>query len=169
MRHFPPALVFLDLAWPGMQSQRLHIRLNKDTALTRRFISLCLGLLGPSYCNTKFTQGENISNYVIIWGGDITDQTATKDSVIPPVQAEQSDHCFFIDSGRVLVSTDLSDPLKSSQFGIAIRSSTLKLALAHYHTLGRIESGLEVVEEAVTSNKVSDMTVVDCGIVITLK
>lgn len=169
LRHFPPTIVFLDLGWPGMQSQRLHIRLNKDTPLTRRFMFLCLGLLGPSYCNTKFTQGENISNYVVLWGGDITGQTATEDSAIPSVRAEQSDHCFFIDSGRVLVSTDLSDPLKSAQFGIAIRSSTLKLALAHYYTLGRIESGLEVVEEAVSSNKVSEMTVIDCGLVITLK
>lgn len=169
MRHFPPTLVFLDLAWPGVESRRLHIRLNHDTLLTRRFVSLCLGLLGPTYCNTKFVQGENISSYTVIWGGDISGQMATKDSVVPPAKAEQHDHCFFIDSGRVLVSTDLTDPIKSVQFGIAVKSPTLKLGLAHYYHLGRVESGLEVVEEAIKANKVSEMIVIDCGLVITLK
>lgn len=169
MMHFPPTLVFLDLAWPGVESRRLHIRLHHDTILTRRFVSLCLGLNGITYCNTKFVQGENISSYVVIWGGDISDNTAANDSVVPHVKAEPRDHCFFIDAGRVLVSTDLSDPIKSAKFGIAVQSSTLKLGLAHYYHLGRVESGLGIVEEAMSSNKLSEMIVVDCGIVLTLK
>nr|XP_053650375.1 uncharacterized protein LOC128700925 [Cherax quadricarinatus] len=177
-------LVFLDLAWPGSPRRRLHIQLDTDTMMARQFVLLCTGQHQPaSYLNTKLLctgqqkqSGSSYLNTKLLWvwnkgqpgefvgGGDYQYNNGEGGA---PLLPHQLDHRYQ-KSGSAGAVWSRYDPCsnKSSQFCIITRDHTSGLKWSG--VFGKVVSGLDVVRAAVNHSDITEVTVVDCGVVLTL-
>lgn len=158
-------LAFLDLSWPGSLPQRVFIRLSPNTARGRQFVLLCTAELGPSYANTsaigvvnKGKPGESL------WGGDYDKSGGA--AIVPGITRD-GDYTRPVMAGAVS-GTWYDDKVKNARYGarfcIAVRD---KPGHEWPTVFGQVESGLEVVTSAAKLLSISNITVVDCGIVLT--
>ncbi|XP_069936277.1 peptidyl-prolyl cis-trans isomerase-like isoform X1 [Cherax quadricarinatus] len=159
--------VFLDLTWPGSTRGRLHIQLNTDTSLARQFMLLCTGQhpSGSSFLNTKLLEvtkkgepGECVR------GGDYQYNNGRGGQPLLAHQRYQK----YQESGSAGAVWSWSVPWRSysAQFVISTRDRTDRDKWSN--VFGEVVSGLDVVRAAVNHSDITEVTVVDCGVVLTL-
>ncbi|KAK3888693.1 hypothetical protein Pcinc_007260 [Petrolisthes cinctipes] len=142
-------ITFLDMAWEGLTRGRVYIRVSKDTTQARQFVGLCTGQPGSSFLNTRLNRvvGKG-KQYECVFGGNYNFN-------------DNSGHGSYGGVGKV---TFKSNSEKSGQFCISTNRGDWHLGAV----IGRVESGLEVVKAAVQLNDITQVTVVDCGVVVPL-
>ena len=155
----PPCLVFLDLAWPGSAPRRVVISLESDTTRGRQFIMLCTGQRGACYANTKLIKAGDYGLWRWMRGGDYEYNNGKGGASLLPhlnsVQYESS-----VQAGSVLGYS--SHPSKGAQF----RIFTEVMESFDGYPFGKVVDGLEVVLAAHKHRPITEVTVVDCGIVL---
>nr|XP_045591169.1 uncharacterized protein LOC123753223 [Procambarus clarkii] len=144
--------------------KRLVEALTPDTPLARQFVLLCTGQRGPTYRNTKLfgvvdkgQPGERVR------GGDYESNDGEGGAALLPDLQEQyweSDR-----AGAVCSRYGPGGPT-SAQFTITTRD--LQDGLQWPRVFGDVVSGLDVVRAAVNHSDITEVTVVDCGVVLPL-
>ncbi|XP_069193150.1 peptidyl-prolyl cis-trans isomerase-like [Procambarus clarkii] len=157
-------LAFLDLGWAGSTRGRVTIRLTPDTPLARQFVLLCTGQRGHTYRNTKLLwveckgePGECVA------GGDYESNDGKGGApLLPDLQGQ------YRESGRAGAVWALWGPGGPwcAQFGIVTRD--LPDGVQWPDVFGDVVSGLDVVRAAVNHSDITEVTVVDCGVVLPL-
>nr|XP_053650404.1 peptidyl-prolyl cis-trans isomerase 3-like [Cherax quadricarinatus] len=160
-------LVFLDLAWPGSPRRRLHIQLNTDTMLAKQFVLLCTGQhqSGSSFLNTKLLWlGNKGQPGEHVLGGDY--QYNNGDGGAPLLTHKYAYQ--YQESGSAGTVLSWYDPWtsKSTQFSITTTDRTDGRQWPR--VFGKVVRGLEVLRAAVNHSDITEVTVVDCGVVLTL-
>ncbi|XP_042206161.1 peptidyl-prolyl cis-trans isomerase CYP18-4-like [Homarus americanus] len=155
-------LVFLDLGWAGSTRGRVHIRLSPDTPLGRQFTLLCTGQRGHTYANTNLLEVCNKgSEREYVLGGDYQYNDGRGGaSLLPDLQG---DYRGSGSAGDVRWCYD--DDARGAQFIIFTRDHR---SLSFPVVFGQVESGLEVVKAAANHSNIREVTVVDCGVVLTI-
>ncbi|XP_069193622.1 peptidyl-prolyl cis-trans isomerase 3-like [Procambarus clarkii] len=157
-------LAFLDLGWAGSTRGRVTIRLTPDTPLARQFVLLCTGQRGHTYRNTKllWVECKGVPEERVVGGDYESNDGEGGAPLLPDLQGQ------YRRSGRagaVWARWRLGGP-KSAQFGIATRG--LQVGRQWSHFFGDVVSGLDVVKAAVNHSDITEVTVVDCGVVLPL-
>lgn len=156
-------LAFLDLAWPGMPSQRLHIRMGANNLWSTQFVLLCTGEWGPTYVNTKILEVERKDKPgECLVGGDYENNNGSGGSSIMS-ELERDGHSWLPDTTGAVVARWGNDNHRGAQFGIRTRDYTV---LTVPTAIGFVESGLDILKAAVSLPDISSVTIVDCGVVI---
>ncbi|XP_069160624.1 uncharacterized protein [Procambarus clarkii] len=158
-------LAFLDLKWAGSTRGRVTIQLTLDTGLARQFMLLCTGELGHSYTGTKllwvWNKGQP-EEWVV--GGDYESNDGEGGaSLLPDLKAEYESSGA---AGAVFSRWGLW-PARSAQFVIITRDCAEGGPLWPC-VFGEVVSGLEVVRAAANHSEVTEVTVANCGVVLTL-
>ncbi|XP_069161667.1 uncharacterized protein [Procambarus clarkii] len=157
-------LAFLDLGWAGLTRGRVTIRLTPDTPLARQFVLLCTGQRGHTYHNTKLLRVVyKGSQWECVGGGDYESNDGKGGApLLPDLQGQyrMSDR-----AGTVWATFGPEDP-KSAQFVITTRDS--QDGVQWQDVFGDVVSGLDVVRAAVNHSDITEVTVVDCGVVLPL-
>ncbi|XP_069944257.1 uncharacterized protein [Cherax quadricarinatus] len=159
-------LVFLDLAWPGSARRRLHIQLIGDTTKIRQFVLLCTGQhSGSSYLNTKLLQvWDKGQPGECVRGGDYQYNNGRGGAAL---LSHQDDHQYQKSgSAGAVGSRRWWGSHRSAQFFISTRDRTD--GHQWYDVFGKVVIGLDVVRAAVNHSDITEVTVVDCGVVLTL-
>ncbi|XP_069193347.1 peptidyl-prolyl cis-trans isomerase-like [Procambarus clarkii] len=157
-------LAFLDLGWAGSTRGRVTIRLTPDTPRARQFLLLCTGQRGHTYRNTKLFQvvdkgrpGERVR------GGDYESNDGVGGApLLPDLQGQYRESG---QAGAVLAWGGLRGP-RCAQFAIATRDR--QVGDRWSCVFGDVVSGLDVVRAAVNHSDITEVTVVDCGVVLPL-
>ncbi|XP_069193454.1 uncharacterized protein [Procambarus clarkii] len=157
-------LAFLDLGWAGSTRGRVTIRLIPDTPLARQFVLLCTGQRGHTYRNTKLLQMWNKGRQgERVVGGDYeTNDGKGGAPLLPDLQGQYRESG---QAGAVLSWWGLGGP-RSAQFVIATRDR--QDGRQWPDVFGDVVSGLDVVRAAVNHSDITEVTVVDCGVVLPL-
>ncbi|XP_069161656.1 peptidyl-prolyl cis-trans isomerase-like [Procambarus clarkii] len=157
-------LAFIDLGWAGSTRGRVTIRLTPDTPLARQFVLLCTGQRGHTYRNTKllrvFEKDEPGESVV---GGDYESNDGEGGApLLPDLQGQ------YRESGRAGAVRARGGPRgpRSAQFAITTRD--LQDGDQWSRVFGDVVSGLDVVRAAVNHSDITEVTVVDCGVVLPL-
>ncbi|XP_069193497.1 uncharacterized protein [Procambarus clarkii] len=157
-------LAFLDLGWAGSTRGRVTIQLTPDTPLARQFVLLCTGLWGHTYHNTKLLWlGNKGEPEEWVGGGDYEFNDGWGGApLLPDLQGQ------YRESGRagtVWVRGALGSA-RSAQFFITTRDR--QDGGQWPLVIGDVVSGLDVVRAAVNHSDITEVTVVDCGVLLTL-
>ncbi|XP_069193638.1 uncharacterized protein [Procambarus clarkii] len=157
-------LAFLDLGWAGSTRGRVTIRLTPDTPLARQFVLLCTGQRGHTYRNTKLLRVEN-KGQPVEWvrGGDYESNDGKGGApLLPDLQGQ------YRRSGRAGAVCANGGPggSRSAQFAIITRDR--QDGVQWSDVFGDVVSGLDVVRAAVDHSNITEVTVVDCGVVLPL-
>ncbi|XP_069180547.1 uncharacterized protein [Procambarus clarkii] len=158
-------LAFLDLGWAGSTRGRVTIRLTPDTPLARQFVLLCTGQRGHTYHNTKLLwvadKGQP-GEWVV--GGDYKSNDGKGGApLLPDLQGQ------YRESGQAGAVLSRCWPLggpRSAQFIITTRDR--QGGDQWSGVFGDVVSGLDVVRAAVNHSNITEVTVVDCGVVLPL-
>ncbi|XP_050739172.1 tripartite motif-containing protein 65-like [Eriocheir sinensis] len=161
----PPCTVFLDLSWPGSSPRRVQIRLSPDTPRGRQFLLLCTGQRGPSYVNTRLCGvGKKGQAGEFVMGGDYESNDGRGSSVLLPGLDEGE----YRKSGRggAVFGLRWTDPTRGEcgDFGIYTRDS--QDGRGSRRVFGEVVDGLHVVAEAAQHRDITEVTVADCGVVL---
>ncbi|KAK3869124.1 hypothetical protein Pcinc_025554 [Petrolisthes cinctipes] len=141
-------IAFLDMAWEGLTRGRVYIRVSEDRPQATRFVGFCTGQPGSSFLNTRLNRVVNKGRKEeCVFGGNYN---FNDNSVYGPYTSLE----------RVSFK---SHSEKSGEFCI---STNRYCAFGDY--IGQVESGLEVLKAAVQLNDITQVTVVDCGVVVPL-
>nr|XP_053650407.1 uncharacterized protein LOC128700943 isoform X1 [Cherax quadricarinatus]XP_053650408.1 uncharacterized protein LOC128700943 isoform X2 [Cherax quadricarinatus] len=159
-------LVFIDLAWPGSLRRRLHILLDTDTMMARQFVLLCTGQhqSGSSYLNTKLLKVWNKGEPgECVMAGDYQYNNGEGGA---PLLPHQRDHQYQKSgSAGSVVSQYWPWGDQSAQFCITTRDFTDGGQWPR--VFGKVLRGLDVVRAVVDHSDITEVTVVDCGVVFT--
>ncbi|XP_069176890.1 uncharacterized protein [Procambarus clarkii] len=157
-------LAFLDLGWAGSTRGRVTIRLTPDTPLARQFVLLCTGQRGHTYRNTKLlrvgVKGQRGEHVV---GGDYESNDGKGGApLLPDLQGR------YRESGRAgaVCASGWPGSPRSTQFAITTRD--LQGGRQWPDVFGDVVSGLDMVRAAVNHSDITEVTVVDCGVVLPL-
>ncbi|XP_069176715.1 peptidyl-prolyl cis-trans isomerase-like [Procambarus clarkii] len=155
-------LAFLDLGWAGSTRGRVTIQLTPDTPLARQFVLLCTGQRGHTYRNTKLLEvwdkghpGEWVE------GGDYESNDGRGGaSLLPDLQGQYWRSGW---AGAVFIWFEPGGP-RGAQFSISTRDR--QDGRQWSGVFGDVVSGLDVVRAAVNHSDITEVTVVDCGVVL---
>ncbi|KAK3879126.1 hypothetical protein Pcinc_016285 [Petrolisthes cinctipes] len=143
-------ITFLDMAWEGLTRGRVYIWVNEDTTEARQFVGLCTGQPGSSFLNTQLNRvWDKGGKEECVYGGNYNFN-------------EELEH-FLYDYQVGDVTFD-SHSEKSGEFCISTNGGYESVGA----TIGQVESGLEVLKAAVQLNDITQVNVVDCGVVVPL-
>ncbi|XP_069180708.1 uncharacterized protein [Procambarus clarkii] len=158
-------LAFLDLGWAGSTRGRVTIRLTPDTPVARQFVLLCTGQRGHTFRNTKLLGVEYKGypgEYVV--GGEYESNDGKGGApLLPDLRGR------YRQSGQAGAVRSWWWPLegpRSAQFAIATRDR--QAGHQWPYVFGDVVSGLDVVRAAVNHSDITEVTVVDCGVVLPL-
>nr|XP_045589026.1 tripartite motif-containing protein 59-like [Procambarus clarkii] len=157
-------LAFLDLGWAGSTRGRVTIRLTPDTPLARQFVLLCTGQRAHTYRNTKLLSvGDKGQPGEYVAGGDYESNDGEGGAqLLPNLSGSYRESRR---EGTVRARCGLEGP-KSAQFIITTRE--LQRGTQWLKVFGDVVSGLDVVRAAVNHSDITEVTVVDCGVVLPL-
>ncbi|XP_069180690.1 uncharacterized protein [Procambarus clarkii] len=164
-------LAFLDLGWAGSTRGRVTIQLTPDTPLARQFVLLCTGQRGHTFRNTKLLEVENKGHpgeYVV--GGDYESNDGKGGApLLPDLQGQyrQSRQAGAVWSGSV-VAAWCWPPGGPTSALFAIATRVHQAGPQWPYVFGDVVSGLDVVRAAVNHSDITEVTVVDCGVVLPL-
>ncbi|XP_069180694.1 peptidyl-prolyl cis-trans isomerase-like [Procambarus clarkii] len=157
-------LAFLDLGWAGSTRGRVTIRLTPDTPLARQFVLLCTAQRGHTFRNTKLLGvGDKGLPGEWVRGGDYERNDGEGGaSLLPDLRGQyRQSH----QAGAVASWWPPGGP-KSAQFAIITRDH--QGGGPWSYVFGDVVSGLDVVRAAVNHSDITEVTVVDCGVVLPL-
>ncbi|KAG0725549.1 Peptidyl-prolyl cis-trans isomerase [Chionoecetes opilio] len=158
----PPFLVFLMLAWPGSAPRRVLVHLSPETPRGRQFLLLCTGQRGPCYNGTRlFEVGRKEEPGEFVSGGDYEQNNGKGGAALLP----DLDKGVY---GESLMAGDVwgwwcGDPALAAQFFII---TTDLPGCSVPGVFGKVVGGLDVVQEAARHHPITEVTVVDCGVVV---
>ncbi|XP_069181128.1 peptidyl-prolyl cis-trans isomerase 3-like [Procambarus clarkii] len=157
-------LAFLDLGWAGSTRGRVTIRLTRDTPLARQFVLLCTGQRGHTYRNTKLLEvwykGEQRECVV---GGDYESNDGKGGApLLPDLQGQ------YRRSGRAGTVRARYETWRPRSAQFAILTMDRQDGYQWPDVFGDVVSGLDVVRAAVNHSDITEVTVVDCGVVLPL-
>ncbi|XP_069193100.1 uncharacterized protein [Procambarus clarkii] len=157
-------LAFLDLGWAGSTRGRVTIRLTPDTPLARQFVLLCTGQRGHTYCNTKLLQvwhkGEPRE---CVGGGDYESNDGKGEApLLPDLQGQ------YRESSRAGAVWSRWGPRGSRSAQFIITTRDRQDGHQWPDVIGDVVSGLDVVRATVNHSDITEVTVVDCGVVLPL-
>ncbi|KAG0725650.1 Peptidyl-prolyl cis-trans isomerase [Chionoecetes opilio] len=157
----PPCRVFLVLGWKGRPSRRVLIHLRTNNPGARQFLLLCTGQRGPCHNGTTlFAVGRERQPGEFVWGGDYERNNGLGGAALLP----DLDKCVYGESWMAgVVWGRWCDPAVGAQFGITTKDWP---GLTVPCVIGKVEVGLEVVQEAARHRPITEVTVVDCGVVV---
>ncbi|XP_069163397.1 peptidyl-prolyl cis-trans isomerase-like [Procambarus clarkii] len=157
-------LAFLDLGWAGSTRGRVTIQLTPDTPLARQFVLLCTGQRGHTYRNTKLLQvWDKGEPGECVRGGDYESNDGRGGApLLPDLQGQYRGSG---QAGAVGAWYEPGDPT-SAQFIIITRDN--QDGDQWSDVFGDVVSGLDVVRAAVNHSDITEVTVVDCGVVLPL-
>ncbi|XP_069192234.1 uncharacterized protein [Procambarus clarkii] len=160
-------LAFLELGWAGSTRGRVTIRLTPDTLLARQFVLLCTGQRGHTYRNTKLLWVDDKGQPgECVGGGDYESNDGEGGAqLLHYVLAHTAPARRSGRAGAVRARCPLGDP-RSTQFIIGTRD--LQGGGQWLYVFGDVVSGLDVVRAAVNHSDITEVTVVDCGVVLPL-
>lgn len=164
----PTSIVaFLDLAWLHIPPRRVHVRLSLRTAAGRQFAKLCTGEEGPCYANSSLIhntregdEGEALGgcdNGVGVCGG-IGSPSRRRLSLWGKSMC-QSIRSSVQGSWVTIVA------MNGAKIGITFRPSS---EYQDSNIFGVVESGMEVILSIVALSDTTNVSIVDCGVVIPL-
>ncbi|XP_069194019.1 uncharacterized protein [Procambarus clarkii] len=157
-------LAFLDLGWAGSTRGRVTIRLTPDTPLGRQFVLLCTGQRGHTYRNTRLLEVWNKGHRgECVVGGDYESNDSCGGApLLPHLQGQ------YRESGQAGAVWARYVPWgpRSAQFVIITRDD--QGDHQYSNVFGDVVSGLNVVKAAVNHSNITQVTVVDCGVVLPL-
>ncbi|XP_063856166.1 uncharacterized protein LOC135097961 isoform X2 [Scylla paramamosain] len=158
----PPCEVFLDLAWPGSVARRVVVSLPQDTPRSRQFMLLCSGQRGACYANTRLfeviDEGQPEESVV---GGDYQKDNGREVAALLPY-LYQVEYWQLGNAGAVWCWRD--DHARGAQFNIT--TGNMQHADDWHNVFGQVVRGLEVVQEAAQHRPITEVTVVQCGVVL---
>ncbi|XP_045607115.1 uncharacterized protein [Procambarus clarkii] len=151
-------MVFLDFGWAGSVKGRVTIRLFPDIPLSKQFLLLCTGLLGPTYINTNLLLvGRKGHPGEWIEGGDYERNNGEGGaSLLPEIWGESRQSSKAGDVWARWLDH------RSAQFAITTRDRPDRWT----RVFGEIVSGLKVVRAAAKHVDITKVSVVDCGVVL---
>ncbi|XP_063857888.1 uncharacterized protein LOC135099445 isoform X3 [Scylla paramamosain] len=159
----PPCEVFLDLVWSGSAARRVVVSLPQDTPLGRQFMLLCSGQRGACYANTRLFKviyegqpGE------CVLGGDYQTGDGRGGAALLP-HLDQGEYWQSGKAGTVLWRWR-GDPARGAQFIIITRD--IQRDRVWRGVFGQVVRGLEVVQEAARHHPITEVIVVQCGVVL---
>ncbi|KAG0728600.1 Peptidyl-prolyl cis-trans isomerase CYP18-4 [Chionoecetes opilio] len=158
----PPCRVFLELGWKGRPSRRVLIHLDTDTPMARQFLLLCTGQRGPSYNgSTLFAVGREGQPGEYVMGGDYEGKNGSGGAALLP----DLDKGVYSESWMAGVVGGWCDggPALGAQFRIITKDLPGRSVPC---VIGKVEVGLDVVREAARHRPITEVTVVDCGVVV---
>ncbi|XP_069193777.1 tripartite motif-containing protein 5-like isoform X3 [Procambarus clarkii] len=157
-------LAFLDLGWAGSTRGRVTIRLTPDTPLARQFVLLCTGQRDHTYRNTKLLRVWGKGRpWECVVGGDYESNDGKGGApLLPDLQGQ---YRGSVRAGAVWAWWGPGGP-RSAQFIITTRD--LQDGFPWPNVFGDVVSGLDVVRAAVNHSDITEVTVVDCGVVLPL-
>ncbi|KAK3871080.1 hypothetical protein Pcinc_023726 [Petrolisthes cinctipes] len=142
-------ITFLDMAGEGLTRGRVYIRVSEDETEARRFVGLCTGQPGSSFLNSRLNEVVDKGKLnECVYGGNYS----FTNYKVHPIHYQVG----------IVSFTSLSE--KHGEFCINTKNG-YESSGAY---IGQVESGLEVVKEAVQLNDITQVTVVDCGVVVPL-
>ncbi|XP_069180673.1 tripartite motif-containing protein 59-like [Procambarus clarkii] len=163
-------LAFLDLGWAGSTRGRVTIRLTPDTPLARQFVLLCTGQRGHTYRNTKLLRVVDKGRLgECVGGGDYESNDGKGGAqLLPDLQGQyrESGQAGAVWSWSVVAFFWRLGGPKSAQFTITTRDH--QGGGQWPYVFGDVVSGLDVVRAAVNHSDITEVTVVDCGVVLPL-
>ncbi|XP_063868908.1 uncharacterized protein LOC135104985 isoform X2 [Scylla paramamosain] len=160
----PPCEVFLDLAWPGSVARRVVVSLPKDTPRGRQFMLLCSGQRGACYANTRLFEVMNEGQPgECVVGGDYQTGDGRAGAALLP-HLDQGDYWESGKAGTVWWWRWRDDPAHGAQFIIIARD--MQRGSVWRGVFGQVVRGLEVVQEAARHRPITEVTVVQCGVVL---
>ncbi|KAG0702768.1 NK-tumor recognition protein [Chionoecetes opilio] len=133
------------------------------TPKVRQFLLLCTGQRGPCYNGTKLFEVVRGPPGECVWGGDYERNNGRGGAALEPY-LDVHVPCLYRESrmaGDVLGWG--GDLTKGAQFFIITKD---KLEVSGLYVIGKVEGGLEVVAEAARHYPITEVTVVDCGVVV---
>nr|XP_045606896.1 peptidyl-prolyl cis-trans isomerase B-like [Procambarus clarkii] len=155
-------LAFLELGWSGSKRGHVTIRLAPDTPLARQFVLLCTGQQGHSFINTKlFDRRNHHPSWECVIGGDYEEKDGNGGAPLLPDL-----NWGYQSSGRAVGSLFPAGSSHSAQFAILTR--TLHDGQLMPDVFEEVVSELNVVREAANNSNITDVTVMDCGVVLPL-
>ncbi|XP_045624247.1 peptidyl-prolyl cis-trans isomerase-like [Procambarus clarkii] len=165
-------LAFLDLGWAGSSRGRVTIRLAPDTPLARQFVLLCTGQWGPTYHNSKLfgvwemgQAGEWAIAQAGEWveGGDYESNDGRGGATLLPDLRGQ-----YRRSGRAgsVWSWCGLGRARGAKFGITTRDHPN--CHRWLQVFGEVVSGLDVLRAAFNHSYITEVIVVDCGVLLPL-
>ncbi|MPC30759.1 Peptidyl-prolyl cis-trans isomerase B [Portunus trituberculatus] len=162
----PPCEVFLDLAWPGSAARRVVVSLPQDTSSGRQFVLLCSGQWGACYANTKlFSVGREGEPGEWVEGGDYETNDGEGGAPVLP-NLYYGDYWYSGKAGAVW--QQWRDSARDTQFGIITRNCKPGGSYGLYvDVFGEVVRGLKVVQEAARHRPITEVTVVQCGVLLT--
>ncbi|XP_063855675.1 uncharacterized protein LOC135097658 [Scylla paramamosain] len=159
----PPCEVFLDLAWPGSAARRVVVSLPKDTPRGRQFMLLCSGQRGACYANTRlFKVMSEGQPGECVRGGDYQTGDGKGGAALLP-HLGQGEYWQSGKAGAVECWW-LGDLARGAQFTITTRDR--QRGGGWPCVFGQVVRGLEVVQEAARHRPITEVTVVQCGVVL---
>nr|XP_045594620.1 uncharacterized protein LOC123755817 [Procambarus clarkii] len=160
-------LAFLDLGWEGSTRGRVTIGLTSHTRLARQFVLLCTGEQGHTYRNTKLLRvGNKGKPGECVKGGDYESNDGKGGAPLPLEESGLQGQYQGSDEAGAVWGLDKPGGPRSAQFGITIRDR--KDGRQWPRVFGNVVSGMDVVRAAVHHRDITQVTVVDCGVVLTL-
>lgn len=157
----PPCLVFMDLAWPGSDRRRVLIHLISDTPLGGQFVLLCTGQRGPCYANSRlWNVADRGQPGERVWGGDYEHNNGKGGAALLP-DLDKVEYRKPCRAGDVFWYR--GDP--GALFIIMTRNWKVPATGAR-RVYGEVVSGLEGLVAAAQHHPITDVTVVDCGVVL---
>ena len=159
----PPCKVFLDLAWPGSAARRVVVSLPRDTPRGRQFVLLCSGQRGACYANTTlfrvWCEGQP-GEWVV--GGDYETGDGKGGAALLPHLDQLSEYWKSRTAGAVW---GWYIPARGVQFAITTRDCRRR-GDGYGYVFGEVVDGLQVVKEAAQHRPITEVTVVQCGVLL---
>ncbi|XP_068227214.1 uncharacterized protein [Palaemon carinicauda] len=145
---------------------RLYIRFSSDSPLARQFSTLCSGAAGPAYLNTKFL---DVFRKGCLWAwvrcGDYENNDGSGGRELVPGQGIAGDG----EAARPCLAGTLEGwwgcgSEVAAQFIIYLKDNN---KMVSYECSGFVEEGFDILDGAVSRcSNISDIRIVDCGIVL---
>lgn len=155
---------FLELSWGGQIQGRVQIKLSNMASRTRQFFYLCSGERGPSYANTRLLEVENRGRPgEHIWGGDYERNNGSGGLSLPGLTMGDLNSQSV--AAGLVASFCYGDDHKPSHFTIYNNDNPIAYEEC---PIGQVECGIELTRAAARLPNIQDVTVSNCGLVISL-
>lgn len=148
-------LTFLDIGIRGVKKARLYVRMFGQTARGQQFTWFCSGEKGPSYRNLKFKRHHN-KNKAGEWIA--TDDYGGEQS--PPLVEGLT---YGGEVSHPVEAGTVTGFFKSARFGVYLEANPKQSTALSF---GKVEIGLKAIKTALRNEKIEDVTVLDCGLVL---
>lgn len=158
--------VFMEVSWGGKVQGHAGIKLTSTATRTRHFFYLCSGELGPSYANTRLLEVESRGRLgERVWGGDYQANDGSGGAALQGFTmgelAAQSVTAGLV-AGFCYGSEDHHKP---SHF--VVYNNDYPVAYEEC-PIGMVEDGIDLFRSVAKLSNIRDVTISDCGLLLTL-